>query len=70
MVKLHFIVFNSWGPFFCYFRCRDATENNNESFLPCAFGVVRVKLKLFWKNNSLLAQVRLTVLLQVMEHIA
>lgn len=39
-----------------YKKCRDASENNNESFLPCAFGVVRVKLKLFWQNNSMLAQ--------------
>jgi len=33
-----------------YLKCRDAEENSNESFLPCAFGVVRVKLKIFWQN--------------------
>ena len=44
--------------FFSYFRCRDAQENNNESFLPCAFGVVRVKMKVFWQNNTIIAQVK------------
>jgi len=39
-----------------YEKCRDAQENNNESFLPCAFGVVRVKLKVFWQNMKIAAQ--------------
>jgi len=39
-----------------YEKCRDAQENNNESFLPCAFGVVRVKLKVFWQNKTIAAQ--------------
>lgn len=40
-----------------YEKCRDAPENNNESFLPCAFGIVRIQLKMFWKNHTVIAQV-------------
>lgn len=38
-----------------YEKCRDAQENNNESFLPCAFGVIRVKLKIFWQDRTITA---------------
>lgn len=39
-----------------YEKCRDAQENNNESFLPCSFGVVKVKLKRLWQNDPRFAQ--------------
>ena len=45
-----------WSLF--YGRCRDAQENNNESFLPCSFGVVKVKLKRLWQNDPRFAQVK------------
>jgi len=45
-----------WSLF--YGRCRDAQENNNESFLPCSFGVVKVKLKRLWQNDPGFAQVK------------
>ena len=62
-----FFLPQNFSPLFCdlscllwslfYGRCRDVLENNNESFLPCAFGVVKVKLKRLWQNDPVFAQV-------------